>query len=317
MASALEPTHGTGAFMGYLTQGPDGSLTPEDAPKKMGNSYTDFLATWTALSAIMASLIHRARSGRGMWIDLAMYQVGAAFMGEGLLDYAHNGRSTRRMGNRHPSMVPHGCYPCRGNDRWCAIAVSTDEEWKALCRVVGKVEWLEDTRFTDPLSRWQHRETLDNYMAEITREWDAHQLMDALQGEGVPAGALFDSKDLLVNPHLKERKFYEVTPHHPSTGMPPLPYAGRPWKLSETPAVPGKAAPIMGEHNQLVLTELLGYSGEELAKLEAEGVIGYAPTSARGVQRPSLDEQVRQGRLQRYETDYAEVVEREYGSGTG
>ena len=304
---ATEGASGLAYMTGYKGGGPVMSEIP----------YTDYTGGEHTVFAVMTALMHRLRTGEGQFIDVSQTQTASATVPEALMDYAINGRVQPRMGNEDPIMSPHGCYPCRGNDRWCAIAVSTDAEWKALCRVLGKVEWLEDTRFTDPLSRWQHRETLDNYVAEITREWDPHQLMDTLQGERVPAGALFDSKDLLVNPHLKERKFYEVAPHHPSTGMPPLPYAGRPWKLSETPAVPGKAAPIMGEHNQLVLTELLGYSGEELAKLEADGVIGYAPTSPRGVQRPSLDEQVRQGRLQRYETDYAEVVEREYGSGTG
>jgi benzylsuccinate CoA-transferase BbsF subunit len=289
----------------------------EGGPVMSEIPYTDYTGGEHTVFAVMTALMHRLRTGEGQFIDVSQAQTASATVPEALMDYTVNGRIQPRMGNEDPIMSPHGCYPCRGNDRWCAIAVSTDEEWQSLCRVLGQPQWLEDPRFADAMSRWQHRETLGQYLGEATRIWDAQRLMDALQGAGVPAGALFDSKDLLVNPHLKDRQFYEVVPHHPSTGMPPLPYAGRPWKLSETPAVRGKAAPIMGEHNRLLLTELLGYSEEELAKLEGEGVIGYAPTSPTGVQRPSLDEQVRQGRLQRYETDYAEVVEREYGTGAG
>jgi crotonobetainyl-CoA:carnitine CoA-transferase CaiB-like acyl-CoA transferase len=263
----------------------------------------------------MTALMHRLRTGEGQFIDVSQTQTATATVPEALLDHTVNGRVQPRIGNEDPVMSPHGCYRCRGNDRWCVIAVAEDEEWTALCNVLGRPQWLADPRFADALSRWQHRETLDKYMAEVTRDWDSHQLMDALQSRGVPAGAVLDSKDLLVNPHLKDRKFYEVVPHHPSTGMPLLPYASRPWKLSETPAVAGKAAPVIGEHNRLVFTEILGYTGAELETLEAEGVIGYAPTNPVGVQRPSLDEQVRQGRLQRYESDYAEVVEREYGTG--
>jgi benzylsuccinate CoA-transferase BbsF subunit len=304
---ATEGASGLAHMTGYKEGGPVMSEIP----------YTDYTGGEHTVFAVMTALMHRLRTGEGQFIDVSQAQTASATVPEALMDYTVNGRIQPRMGNEDPIMSPHGCYPCRGNDRWCAIAVSTDEEWQSLCRVLGQPQWLEDPRFADAMSRWQHRETLGQYLGEATRIWDAQRLMDALQGAGVPAGALFDSKDLLVNPHLKDRQFYEVVPHHPSTGMPPLPYAGRPWKLSETPAVRGKAAPIMGEHNRLLLTELLGYSEEELAKLEGEGVIGYAPTSPTGVQRPSLDEQVRQGRLQRYETDYAEVVEREYGTGAG
>ena len=137
-------------------------------------------------------------------------------------------------------------------------------------------------------------------------------MMAALQSEGVPAGAVLDSKDLLFNPHLMERKFYEVVWHHPSTQMPPLPYAGRPWKLSGTPAVPPRAAPVMGEHNEYVLGELLGLTEAQIAELEEKGIIGYAPDDPRPVQRPSLDEQVRQGRMLRYETDFERQVSEGY-----
>jgi hypothetical protein len=129
-----------------------------------------------------------------------------------------------------------------------------------------------------------------------------------LQAAGVAAGAVVDSEDLLFNEHLKERRFYEVVEHHSDTGMPPLPYAGRPWKLSDTPAVPPKPAPIMGQHNRDILADLLGRTGDEIAALEEAQIIGYTPLSPRGVRRPSLDEQVRQGRMQRYETDYAARV---------
>jgi crotonobetainyl-CoA:carnitine CoA-transferase CaiB-like acyl-CoA transferase len=149
-------------------------------------------------------------------------------------------------------------------------------------------------------------------LSGMTAAWDSHQLMAALQAEGVPAGAVLDSKNLLFNPHLMERRFYEVVSHHPSTQMPPLPYAGRPWKLSETPQVAPRAAPLMGEHNDLVFRDLLGMSASEVQGLQANGVIGYAPDDPRPVQRPSLDEQVRQGRMLRYETDFQDQVKLAY-----
>ena len=138
--------------------------------------------------------------------------------------------------------------------------MATDGQWQAVCRVLGQDGWAADTRFKDSLSRWKNRGELDALIGPVTSSWDAHDLMHALQKEGVAAGAVFDSKDLLFDPHLGERGFYEMVTHHYRTGIPPLPYAGRPWKLSKTPAVPSKAAPLMGEHNTLILSELLGLS---------------------------------------------------------
>jgi hypothetical protein len=124
-----------------------------------------------------------------------------------------------------------------------------------------------------------------------------------------------DSSDLLFDPHLLDRRFYELVPHDPSTGMPPLPYASRPWKFETTPPVQGKAGPLIGEHNKLVLGDLLGISEAGMAALEEKGIIGYAPTNPRAVSRPSPEEQVRLGRMQRYDADYRERLNEAYGSG--
>jgi benzylsuccinate CoA-transferase BbsF subunit len=275
--------------------------------------YTDYTAAEFTVYAIMAALMHRLRTGEGQFIDVSQTQTASATIPEALLDWAVNRRVAPRTGNGHPAAIaPHGCYPCRGNDRWIAIAAENDDQWRSLCAVLNRGQWAEDYRFANGLDRWRNRDELSELVTQATREWDAHELMQRLQESGVAAGAVLDSRDLLFDPHLKERGFYEVVAHHPSTNMPPLPYASRPWKLSATPAVAGKAAPILGEDNRLVLAETLGYSQERILELEANGVIGYAPTDSRPVQRPSLDEQVRQGRMQRYEVDFREQVARAY-----
>ena len=161
MASALEPTHGTGAYMGYLEGDSSELLQTANVPNKVGNSYTDFLATWTALVSVMAALLHRAKTGRGTWVDLAMYQNGAAFIGEGLLAYAFNGERVRRMGNRHTAMAPHGCYPCVGEDQWVTIAVRDDADWAAFCRAIGVPELVAQTRFATVRGRLAAQDELD------------------------------------------------------------------------------------------------------------------------------------------------------------
>ena len=146
----------------------------------------------------------------------------------------------------------------------------------------------------------------------VTINWDSRELMERLQSVGVAAGAVLDGSDLLFDPQLKARGFYEVISHDPSTGIPPLPYASRPWKLLGTPAVASKAGPIMGQHNRLVLMDLLGKTEADMAQLETAQVIGYAPTSPVPVSRPSPEEQVRLGRMQRYDEDYQKWVAEAY-----
>jgi benzylsuccinate CoA-transferase BbsF subunit len=260
----------------------------------------------------MTALMHRLRTGQGQFIDVSQTQAAAATIPETLLDFSANGRTPTRIGNADPVMAPHGCYPCAGEDRWIVIAVSEDVEWRGLCEVLRQSDWLGDGRFSSGPGRLQNREVLDQMVADATISWDAHRLMQALQAAGVPAGSVLDSKDLLFNDHLRARGFYEIVRHHPNTGMPPLPYASRPWKLSETPAVSPKAAPLMGEHNYFVLKDLLGLPESDVTRLEEEGVIGFAPDDPRPVRRPSLEEQVRQGRMLRYESDFQEKVSQSF-----
>jgi benzylsuccinate CoA-transferase BbsF subunit len=296
---ATEGAAGLAYQTGYLG---GGSPVMADIP------YTDYTSGEHTVFAVMAALMHRLRTGQGQFVDISQTQATSSTIPEVLMDYSANGCTGQRMGNQDTAMSPHGCYPCRGDDRWITIAVTTDKQWQSVCWVLGQEAWAADPRFEDSFARWKNRDELDALIGPVTSFWYAHELMHALQREGVAAGAVLDSKDLLFDPHLNERGFYEVVAHHESTGIPPLPYASRPWKLSKTPAVAGKAAPLMGEHNSLILSELLGKTTDEMAALEEGGIIGYGPTDPRPVQRPSLDEQVRQGRMQRYETDFEEQV---------
>ncbi len=299
---ATGPATEGAAGLAYITGYRDGGPVMSEIP------FTDYTAGEHTVAAVMLALMHRLNTGQGQFIDVSQAQTCSATIPEALLDWTVNGRVSERIGNEDPAMSPHGCYPCAGDDRWIAIAVDSDEAWLGLCRVMGRADWAADERYADVLNRIRHRAELDKMLGFETRNHDNHELMARLQAAGVAAGAVVDSEDLLFNEHLKERRFYEVVEHHSDTGMPPLPYAGRPWKLSDTPAVPPKPAPIMGQHNRDILADLLGRTGDEIAALEEAQIIGYSPLSPRGVRRPSLDEQVRQGRMQRYDIGYAERV---------
>ena len=298
MASSLEPTHGTGAYMGYLDTDPEGRGVPGSVPNKMGNSYTDFLATWTALGAVLASLLYRARTGRGVWTDLAMYQVGAAFIGEGLLDFSYNGRRAKRIGNRHDFIVPHGCYPCQGHDEWVTLAVRDDAEWNSFRGILERTTESRDIgqeKFATPLSRLEHQDELDEVISRWTSTRGQYQVMETLQAAGIPAGPVLNARGLLVDPHFRAREFFESVEHPKATGLGRREYIGRGWKLSGNDLSMKGPAPLLGEDNRYLLGEVLGLSSSKIDALYQEGLVG---DSLVGGQPPSvapLDRQVELG----------------------
>ena len=308
MASALEPTHGTGAFMGYLTDDGKGSQPRADVPNKIGNSYSDFLASLTAELAVLASLMHRSRTGKGMWIDLAMYQVGVSFVGEGVLDYAFNGRRTRRMGNRHESMAPHGCYPCVGDDEWVAIAVRTDSDWAAMCQAMENPSLAVDTRFADAKSRPQRQRELDAIVSAWTETQDQYQVMERLQGVGVPAGPVLNARGLLTDPHIRERRLFEPADHPEVTGLGRREYLGRGWKLSGSEVKVRGPAPMLGEGNEYVLGEIMGLDAAEIQALTDEGAIGEQPIGATTPGAVSLERQVELGWTVSYDPGFRQIL---------
>ena len=296
MAASLEPTHGSGAFIGY-ENGP---------PNKISNSYTDFLASWTALYSVMAALLYRARTSKGLWVDLAMYQVGTAFMGEGLLDYAFNGRKNRWMGNRHEVYAPHNTYPCHGHDRWIAIAITDGSEWRALCEVMGIEGLAQDSRFIDGPSRMKHRDALDAIMSKWTASLDQYDLAHKLQAVGVPAGPVLDARDLFTDPHLAARNFFDHIEHPAETEVGMRPQLGRPWRFSAFDIPTPPAGPRLGEANDYVLRDLLNLDDAQIATMTQQGVIGTTPIDAPVPIPVPVKEQLRLGRLVELDLLYKE-----------
>lgn len=304
MATALEPTHGTGAFMGYRDVDDNGVSAPGRVPNKIANSYTDFLASWTAQLAVLASLFRRARTGQGMWIDLAMYQTGVSFIGEGLLDFAFNGRRTRRIGNRHARFAPHGCYPCQGKDEWLVIAVRDNAEWQGLCAALGRPALASDARFADLDGRQRNHDELDAVIAEWTAALSQQEAAALLHQSGVPAGPVLDAKGLLSDPNLRARGFFESVEHHPATGLGRREYPGRGWKMSGSDVRIRKSAPLLGEDNDYVLAQVLGLPASRIAELAAGDAIGQTLQGGQPPASVALERQVELGWLAGYDADY-------------
>ncbi len=304
MASALEPTHGTGAFMGYLENDGSGTQREGGVPNKVGNSYTDFLATWTALGSVMAALLHRAKTGQGTWIDLAMYQAGASFIGEGLLAYSYNGQRAKRIGNRHPSMAPHGCYPCRGEDQWVTIAVRDDADWAAFCAIIGRAELGADVRFATARERLARQDELDSIVGGWTRERTSYEVMETLQQVGVPAGPVLTAGQALADPHFRHRGFFERVEHPAETGLGTKEYIGRGWKFSRSAAAIAGPAPLLGEANGYVLQEILGLDRTEVEDLEVQEVIGTRPIGGNAPGQVPMETQAELGWIAGYVADF-------------
>ncbi|MBI4642003.1 MAG: CoA transferase, partial [Candidatus Tectomicrobia bacterium] len=263
---------GFGAFIQALAGISHLTGFPEDDPVGTGTNYPDFSCNpYHAAFAILAALLYRKKSGKGQHIDLSQYQSTASVLGSAILDYTVNGRIQQRMGNRHSSASPHGAYRCKGDDRWCVIAVFTDQEWASFCRVIGTPPWAKEERFQTLLGRVKQADELDWLVESWTVNYTPEEVMIMMQEAGVAAGVVRDIEDLMVrDPQMKARRHYVVL-DHPETGS--STYDSAPFKLSLTPGKLRSPAPLIGQHNDDVYKQLLGFSEEKIAKLVEERVI--------------------------------------------
>jgi len=246
---------------------------PGQPPMGLGYSYADHVAGLMAALAILEAVEYRHRSGQGQYIDLSELEAAASLLGVAILDYTVNHRITSPVGN-HPSYLaaaPHGVYRCKGEDRWCALAVFDDTQWEAFCDVLGNPSWTNEERFATLSSRLDNLEELDRLVEGWTLEHIPEEVMALLQQAGVACGVVQDAGDLSRDPQLKSRGFF-VQADHPILGK--TSFDGSPIKLSATPAQSRRAAPLLGQDNEYVLAELLGMSEQEIAKYTEEEVFG-------------------------------------------
>jgi benzylsuccinate CoA-transferase BbsF subunit len=187
-----------------------------------------------------------------------------------MLDQTVNGRVQNRQGNRLPHAAPHGAYRCQGDDRWCVIAVFSDDQWRAFCQAIGDPQWSHEERFATLQGRKQNEDELDRLVESWTSTRTAEEVMETLQAAGVPAGVVQNARDVLENdPHLKERGYY-VFLDHPEAGR--TAYDGPGFRLSKTPGRL-RPAPMLGEHTERVCKEVLQMDDEEMAQLVMQGVL--------------------------------------------
>ena len=233
-------------------------------------AYTDYVAPKFIAAALLAALDHRRRTGEGQYIDLSQAEASVHFLGPALLDYTVNGRVQTRMGNASPDFAPHGVYPVAGDDRWVAIATTTEEQWRSLCAVMGYPEWADDPRFATPATRLANREALDAAIADWTAGRSTEMVEETLIRAGVPAHRLNTSADCFADPQLLFRGHF-ATLEHPELG--PVPVESSRMRFSRTPAQVAWPGSAFGQHNERVLRDILGMSDEEVIELVASGAL--------------------------------------------
>lgn len=242
---------------------------PDREPVAPVGSYTDFLCPPLAVCAILSALDHRRLTGRGQHIDLSQLEISPHFFIPAILDYSVNGRVQTRCGNRSPYASPHGAYRCRGDDRWCVIAVRNEKEWEAFCKVIGSPGWARDPKFSTLLGRKSNEDELDRLVEAWTVSFVPKEVMNRMQAAGVAAGIVQTTEEMVNDPQLKHREHFEIS-KHPEAGS--IICENPAFHLSKCKARWPRPAPCLGEHNEFVYTKLLGIPDEEFAQLLNDGV---------------------------------------------
>jgi benzylsuccinate CoA-transferase BbsF subunit len=262
---SLSTMGATGSYRDYAGFGPTiqalSGLTrltsyPGGPPLGPGTAYADHIAALFACLALLGALEYRRETGEGQHIDISQVEAMASLLGDAFVPVKETSFQ--------------GVYRCRGEDRWCAVTIATDEEWRIFKEALGSPSWAGDKRFATLTNRLNNKEKLDELIEGWTKEHTAEEVMALLQKSGVAAGVVQSAADLANDPQLRERGFF-IELDHPEVGK--TVSDASPVRLSDTPARYTRAASLPGQDNDYVYGELLGLSKQEMAELRQRGVI--------------------------------------------
>ncbi|MBG9390597.1 CaiB/BaiF CoA transferase family protein [Caenimonas aquaedulcis] len=263
---------GYGLTIGALTGLQFLSGLPGREPAGTGTNYPDHIPNpCHAAFAVLAALRHLRRTGEGQFIDVAQTEPTVSLLGPSVLDFTVNDRVQVRSGNEREHACPHGVYPCTGDDRWIAISVSSDSQWRALLQVLGSAQELESLAGASLQDRRREAARIDEGIAAVTRGRSAEELMETLQRAGVPASVVRNARDLVEDDAQLRHRQHWVSLDHAEMGR--TLYGAPPYRMSDVGQVPTRAAPLLGEHTDEVLGSLLDLAAEEIDTLRTEGVL--------------------------------------------
>jgi len=234
-------------------------------------AYPDALSALHGLVAVMAALDHRERTGEGQYINLSQLEATVSAVGHVMMEPLATRCEPHKLANGSLNAAPHGCYPCRGSDRWCVIAVTDEAAWRAFCGALGQPAWSREPRFATLTGRLTHAADLDARVRAWTREREAEDVAEALQAVGVAADVVQNVADQFErDPQLAARDFFEKIPHRK---LGTVVATGIPLGLTGTPGRTPWAGGAMGRDNERVFRELLGLSEQEFRTYTAAGAI--------------------------------------------
>lgn len=234
-------------------------------------AYPDPLSATHGLAVLLAGLIDRKRNGNGAIIHLSQLETTIAAIGPLMLEAAALGHEPARLGNREIGRAPYGCFPCRGEDRWCVICVEEESDWDRLKGVLGAPGWADQSRFATMEARVANAEALEARISDWTMNHSDYEVMEACQSAGIAAGVVQNTEDLLRHdPQLADRGFFEEIPHF-KKGI--VTASGIPLGLTGTPGRSTHAGSSIGHDNRSVLQEVVGLSTEEVDRFIAMGAV--------------------------------------------
>jgi crotonobetainyl-CoA:carnitine CoA-transferase CaiB-like acyl-CoA transferase len=242
-----------------------------DPPVKNHLAYGDPVGGMNGVCALLVALVHRRRTGRGQYIDLSQVQCLLPFAGVAALVTSASGMVPKRLGNRHPGLAPHNIFPAAGEDSWVVVAATDDAMWTRLCLIIGREDLASEAPLASLQGRRAQEDRIDQAITAWTRGRTADEAMLLLQRAGVAAGVVRPPGDLFEDPQLAHRGFWQfVERAHIGRHAQPSP----PYRFDTKPLPVRWPAATLGQFNAEVLGELLGLGADELARLEATGVIG-------------------------------------------
>lgn len=257
---------------------------PDQEPAGIATiSPPDFFSGYHGFIAILAALEHRERTGEGTFVDLSQFEGTVALLGAFLAQQALTGDVQGPIGSRSMWFAPEGVYRCRGNDRWVAISVTSDDEWRALAAVCEHTEWASDTRFATNADRRAHHDEIDALLSDWTAAHTAQEVSAWLQQAGVAAFPVQDNESVAVDPQVRDRGWLIS---RPSLRFETDVFMGTPMHLSATPGDTSRAGPSAYEHTDEVLTSVCGYEPDEVDVLVKSGAAFRAAAYDKTLHRP-------------------------------
>ena len=240
-------------------------------PMKTGTNVGDPMNATHAAVATLSAVVQRLLDGQGEYVDFSQYESFSTLMFESIMNYAANGVMNERNGNESNYQSPHDTYRCKGTDAWVTVAISNQDEWENLCAAIGRTELAKEPEYSSQHSRRNHKQYLDDVITEFTQSKTKYDVMRLMQEHGVPCTAVLNTQDLLLDAHVKDRNFIE-TLEHPD-GETHKYYFGSTWRENNsTTKTVRSAAPLLGEHNEYVCTDLLGIPTDKLDSMEELGL---------------------------------------------